>query len=303
MEQIDNNKMWASLYNFKPTDEQRQTVLEITNRGGNPTFMMFHMMLENAIREQGLEFKNDEIVTIESEFKPKFSLGNWITDGNFVYHVEAIDIYNNMYTLITKEGKKDYFVFSWIDKNFRLCTDEDAPKIVCSSNQKYNINDTIKYNGIKYLITGLSDFGYYVRALSNDEDAVTHIGFNAPVEFVERNGIPYDTLRAMLDEALSKETAESWNERLNKSEWEKEIEAFHHLAKHAQMELDLKEISKTLLRIAREQIIKEIDVEALVDKYDNNYSDSLMRDWMCDTFRDGVEWTIKKIQEGYESKD
>lgn len=297
MGQIDNDKMWASLYNFKPTDEQRQTVIEVLNRGGNPACMVIHMMLENAIKEQGLEFKDGNVASIEPEFKPKFSLGNWITDGDSVYQVDGIDMYYNKYTLITKEGKKDDFVFSWIDKNFHLCTQEEAPQIQCLS-LKYKINDTIKYNGINYLITGLSDFGYYVRALFNDEDAVTHIGFNAPIELVEENGVPYDKLRAMLDEALSKETAESWNERLNKSEWEKEIEAFHHLAKHAQMELDLKEISKTLLRIAREQIIKEIDVEALVDKYDNNYSDSLMRDWMCDTFRDGVEWTIKKIQEG-----
>ena len=59
-------------------------------------------------------------------FKPRFKVGDWITNGLYVYIIKDIDTYNNVYVAENKYGEENLLVFSYYDKNFHLWTISDA---------------------------------------------------------------------------------------------------------------------------------------------------------------------------------
>ena len=71
---------------------------------------------KNALYAQGLYFDNNELKSIE--YRPKFKIGDRITDGRWTYTVKDMDLFNNLYSLENDNGYKTNMVFSYIDKEY-----------------------------------------------------------------------------------------------------------------------------------------------------------------------------------------
>lgn len=59
-------------------------------------------------------------------FKPRFEVGDWITNGAFTYKITGIDTYFNFYSAASLDGKPERLVFSYYDKNYHPWSIKDA---------------------------------------------------------------------------------------------------------------------------------------------------------------------------------
>ena len=79
--------------------------------------------LQGALKEQGLEYKDGEIV--ESQ-RPKFKVGDWITDGKALLHITKFET-DYGYELKAVDGEVFHFVSSdLVETNYYLWTIQDA---------------------------------------------------------------------------------------------------------------------------------------------------------------------------------
>ena len=81
MAKIDNEKMWASILNYEPTDEERARVKKALSAKGFPVGVVMNIVIRGALREQGLMEKDGEIVGYE----PQFKVGDWLVDKDGRY--------------------------------------------------------------------------------------------------------------------------------------------------------------------------------------------------------------------------
>ena len=83
--------------------------------------------LKTALKEQDLIYSSEERIIKEvkqkEEIKPKFKVGDSITDGTKVWTVYHIDDVRHRYHLMMNNHRRN-FVFSYIEKNWRLADDE-----------------------------------------------------------------------------------------------------------------------------------------------------------------------------------
>lgn len=88
-------------------------------------------------------------------FKPRFKVGDWITNGLYTYRINDIDTYNNVYVAENKYGESCNLVFSYYDQNFHHWSIKDARDgdIVTS---KYKLNGK-RWVGIFARLTEGSD--------------------------------------------------------------------------------------------------------------------------------------------------
>ena len=78
--------------------------------------------LQDALKEQDLEYKDGEIVEIQ---KPKFKVGDWIinrTDDTIMQIINNTDFYET----IKIGGQRETHTYNYTEWNFRLWTIEDA---------------------------------------------------------------------------------------------------------------------------------------------------------------------------------
>ena len=78
--------------------------------------------LQGALKEQGLEYKDGEIVEIQ---KPKFKVGDWIinrTDATIMQIINNTDFYES----IEIGGQRRTDAYNYVEWNFRLWSIEDA---------------------------------------------------------------------------------------------------------------------------------------------------------------------------------
>ena len=81
-----------------------------------------NIFLRDALKEQGLEYKDGEIVEIQ---KPKFKVGDWIinrTDATIMQIINNTDFYES----IEIGGQRRTDAYNYVEWDFRLWTLEDA---------------------------------------------------------------------------------------------------------------------------------------------------------------------------------
>ena len=89
---------------------------------------------KNALYAQGLYFDNNELKSIE--YRPKFKIGDRITDGRWIYTVKDMDLFNNLYSLENDIGYKTNMVFSYIDKEYKLANIGISTELTESEDEK-----------------------------------------------------------------------------------------------------------------------------------------------------------------------
>lgn len=111
----------------------------------------------------------EEVSEPEPEFKPKFSIGDWITDSVMMYKILDIDMNYNYYKVVSSEGKYNDLVFSWYDREFRLATKEEIEMVKTSGTfPKFKVGDIIRLKDslADYTIERISDGCYHGRGWS-----------------------------------------------------------------------------------------------------------------------------------------
>ena len=93
---------------------------------------------KNALYAQGLYFDNDELKSIE--YRPKFKIGDRITDGRWTYTVKDMDLFNNLYSLENDNGYKTQIVFSYIDKEYKLANIGTSTELTGLENERIRKN-------------------------------------------------------------------------------------------------------------------------------------------------------------------
>ena len=81
-----------------------------------------NIFLRDALKEQGLEYKDGEIVEVQ---KPKFKVGDWIinrTDATIMQIINNTDFYES----IEIGGQRRTDTYNYVEWNFRLWSIEDA---------------------------------------------------------------------------------------------------------------------------------------------------------------------------------
>ncbi len=83
--------------------------------------------LKTALKEQNLSYSTEEHIIKEvkqkEEIKPKFKVGDSITDGNKVWTVYHVDDVRHRYCLMMEKHRRNC-AFSYIERNWRLAVDE-----------------------------------------------------------------------------------------------------------------------------------------------------------------------------------
>lgn len=78
MAKIDNERMWASMLNYKPTTEERERISRaLMSDRSFPFGVVKNILIRGALREQGLMEKDGEIV----DYEPQFKAGDWVVHG------------------------------------------------------------------------------------------------------------------------------------------------------------------------------------------------------------------------------
>ena len=110
---------------------------------------------KNALAMQGLYFDNDELKQIE--YRPKFKIGDTITDGSLTFTVKDLDLFNNSYTLENNFGYKTKLIFSYVDKEYHPSIEKDIKS-------KFKVGDWIT-NDLSYpmQISSIDDGLYYTH--------------------------------------------------------------------------------------------------------------------------------------------
>lgn len=90
--------------------------------GNRCKYVTYHDIVK-ALAEQGLRRNWKGIIVPIKEFSPRFSVGDWITDGTRPLLISSIDTYNNLYYFHESSSTS---VFSWVDREYHLWTIQDA---------------------------------------------------------------------------------------------------------------------------------------------------------------------------------
>ena len=78
MTKIDNEKMWASMLNYEPTNEEKERVVKVLRVGRSfPFGLVMSIFIRGALREQGLMEKDGKIV----DYEPQYKVGDWVVHG------------------------------------------------------------------------------------------------------------------------------------------------------------------------------------------------------------------------------
>lgn len=87
MAKIDNEKMWASMLNYEPTEEERKRISKILRSGRVfPFGMAMSIVIRGALRNQGLMEKDGEIV----DYVPQFKVGDFVVNGTRTCCVDEV---------------------------------------------------------------------------------------------------------------------------------------------------------------------------------------------------------------------
>lgn len=128
----------------------------------SPFNKQFDDKVKNALKEQGLEYKDGEIVEIP---KPKFKVGDWIinrTDATIMQIINNTDFYES----IEIGGQRRTDTYNYVEWDFRLWTIEDAKEgdvLIDKSNGKecpFIFKETKPSNIKTDVLNPLSVLGY-----------------------------------------------------------------------------------------------------------------------------------------------
>lgn len=99
----------------------------------------------------------------DTTFKPRFKVGDWITNGFYAYLIKEIDTYGNVYIAENKHGEKNNLVFSYYDKNFHLWTINDAKRgdVLCCDNDAFIFSGELEEGRYPFAICGKNSFGNF----------------------------------------------------------------------------------------------------------------------------------------------
>lgn len=90
-------------------------------------------------------------------FKPRFKVGDWISDGYVAYRIHVIDTYKNIYIAENIYGAIVELVFSFYDKNFHPWTIKDARSgdILCYDGKAFIFSGELEEEKWPFAICGL----------------------------------------------------------------------------------------------------------------------------------------------------
>lgn len=96
-------------------------------------------------------------------FKPRFKVGDWISDGYVAYRINNIDTYKNIYVAENIYGAIVELVFSFYDKNFHPWTINDAKRgdVLCCDNDAFIFSGELEEGRYPFAICGKNSFGNF----------------------------------------------------------------------------------------------------------------------------------------------
>lgn len=136
MAKIDNEKMWASILNYEPTDEERAIVKKALSARGFPVSVVMNIFIRGALREQGLMEKDGKIV----DYEPQYKVGDWVVNGtrtccvSEVFGKQIVVIAPSLFGgIMTSYDAAD--VHRWTLKDakkgdYLCCDDSDGSKVI-----------------------------------------------------------------------------------------------------------------------------------------------------------------------------
>jgi hypothetical protein len=97
-------------------------------------------------------------------FKPRFKVGDWITNGELTYLIKGIDTFENWYKAETISGDSVELIFSYHDKNFHLWTINDARSgdVLCHEDKAFIFSGELEEGKWPFAICGLNKDDYLI---------------------------------------------------------------------------------------------------------------------------------------------
>ena len=136
-------------YVFEPCYRNLYTYNEVTPATREAKMLMYKMMESAKYMFDGKKLRVRKIK--EKKHKPKFKVGDWITNGGYTWLVKSVD--NGYYTLVSQEGDiADDDTCEYVDERFRKWAVKDAKK-----------GDILSHNGDPFIFKRLDYYDYGIE--------------------------------------------------------------------------------------------------------------------------------------------
>ena len=137
MAKIDNEKMWASMLNYKPTNEEKERLVKALRTDRYfPFDLVMSIAIRGALREQGLMEKDGEIV----DYEPQFKVGDWVVNGTRTCCVSEVlgkqimviapSLFGGVKTLYDAADVHPWTLKDAKNGDYLCCDDPDGSKVI-----------------------------------------------------------------------------------------------------------------------------------------------------------------------------